>query len=99
VRPVNKLNEAKNVASPWQKAAIERINPYLGELNGYTSAVIEHINRDPAHTPVESTDYLEANADYATELAAMIENFVDYAKTKQRLERLAAKVEIRPVSD
>jgi hypothetical protein len=40
----------------------------------------------------EYKDYLEANADYATDLAAMIADFVDYGRTKQRLERLAAKL-------
>src|SRR6516164_5183800 len=63
-RQLAKLKEAKANASPWQKTAIDRIEPFLNELEGYTSAVIEHINRNPRHTPAEYTDYLEANADY-----------------------------------
>jgi hypothetical protein len=95
-RQVKKLKDARNTASPWQKTAIDRINPFLDELAGYTSAVIEHIKGEPKHTMDEYKDYLEANADYATDLAAMIGDFVDYGRTKQRLERLTTKLELPP---
>jgi hypothetical protein len=88
-----KLQEAKATASPWQKAAIDRINPFLDELACYTYAVIEHI-KDRKHNPTEYQDYLETNADYASDLAALIGNSVDYGKAKQRMDRLAAKLEI-----
>jgi len=96
-KQVVKLREARGGASPWQKAAIDRINPFMDELAGYTYAVIEHV-KDRTHTMAEYNDYLEANADYASDLAAMIGNFVDYGKAKQRLERLSAKLEIRPAN-
>ncbi|HEY6340089.1 MAG TPA: hypothetical protein VIY49_01240 [Bryobacteraceae bacterium] len=35
-----KLKEAKGGASPWQKAAIDKIGPFLDELEGYTMAII-----------------------------------------------------------
>ncbi len=89
-----KLKEAKGAGSPWQKTAIDRVTPFLDELTGYTYAVIEHINGEVKHTPAEYKDYLEANADYATDLAAMIADFVDYGKTKDRMQRLAGKLEI-----
>ena len=90
-----KLKEAKNTASPWQKAAIDRIVPYLDELEGYTFAVIERINDQPKRLFTdEYKDFLAANADYSTDLAAMISDFVDYGKTRDRLERLANKLEL-----
>jgi hypothetical protein len=89
-----KLKDAKRTGSPWQQTAIDRIAPFLDELTGYTYAVIEHINGEKRHTPAEYKDYLEANADYATDLAAMIGNFVDYGKTKDRLRHLGDKLEI-----
>jgi hypothetical protein len=90
-----KLRDARGEASPWQKIAIDRIMPYLDELGGYTSAVIEHINASPKrlNTP-EYKDYLEANADYAGDLAAMISDFVTYGKTKERVEFLNDKLEL-----
>ena len=95
-RQAQKLKDARATASPWQKTAIDRIEPYLDELGGYITAAIEHVN-DKKHTLLEYNDYLEANADYASDLANMIANFVDYGKARQRVERLGAKLEI-PVS-
>jgi len=89
------LKDARNAASPWQKTAIDRIVPYLDELEGYTSAVIERINDKPSRfLTADYKDFLEANADYATDLAAMIGEFVDYGKTRDRMERLGTKLEI-----
>jgi hypothetical protein len=95
-RQAAKLEQEKNNAAPWQKVAIDRIKPFLDELGGYTTAVIEHINGDKRHTLEEYKDYLEANADYASDLAAMVGDFVDYGNTKQRMERLGTKLEVAP---
>jgi hypothetical protein len=89
-----KLQEVKGVAAPWQRATIEKITPFLDELDGYTFAIIDHLNGTPKHTFAEYKDYLETNADNATDLAAMIADTVDYGKTKERLERLGAKLEV-----
>ena len=93
-RQVSKLQAAEGNAAPWQRTAITRIVPYLEELAGYTAAVIEHVNGDVRHTPAEYKDYLEANADYASDLSAMIAQFVDYGKSKNNAERLGEKLEI-----
>ena len=93
-KQAGKLRDVKATSSLWQQAAIERIAPFLDELGGYTYAVIEHINGQVKHTPADYKDYLEANADYATDLAAMIGDFVDYGKTKDRLQQIEAKLEI-----
>lgn len=90
-----KLEDARSTASPWQKTAIDRVNPFLDELGGYTTAAIEHINGNHSnHTLAEYNDYLEANADYSADLAAMIGEFVDYGKARQRMERMGAKLEV-----
>lgn len=92
----SRLKDARNEASPWQRTAIDRIVPYLDELEDYTSAIIEHLHQQPAQLFTdEYRDFLEANADYAKDLAGMIADFVDYGKTRDRLERLGAKREIR----
>lgn len=93
-RQVGKLKAAEGSASPWQKTAIDRIDPYLDEMGGYTTAVIERLNGDRKHTIADYKDFLEANADYATDLAAMIGDFVDYGNAKDRAERLGAKLEV-----
>ena len=93
-RQTAKLKDAKNTGSAWQQTAIDRITPFLDELTGYTYAVIEHINGETKHTPAEYKDYLQANADYATDLAAMIGDFVDFGRAKDRMQRLGDKLEI-----
>jgi hypothetical protein len=91
-----KLKGARAEAAPWQKTAIDRIGPYLDELQGYISAVIERLTDQPKRLFTdEYKDFLAANADYATDLAAMIGDFVDYGKTRDRMERLGNKLEIR----
>jgi len=94
-RQVDKLKSARDSAAPWQKTVIDRTDPYLAEMNGYTEAVIENLNKRPERlrTP-EYQDYLEANADYAGDLAGMIADFVDYGRTKDRLQRLTDKLEV-----
>jgi small-conductance mechanosensitive channel len=89
-----KLQEAKAEASPWQRTAIERIAPYVDELGGYTSAAIEHVNKTQQHSVAEYNDFLEANADYSSDLASMIANFVDYGRAKYRMDRLGGKLEV-----
>lgn len=88
------LKDAEALAAPWQARVIDRIVPFLDELNGYTNAVIETLNGQVTHTTAEYKDFLEANADYASDLAKMIGDFVDYGKTKDRFERLTNKLEI-----
>ena len=94
-RQLTKLRDAKAEGSLWQRTAVDRITPYLDELSGYTSAAIEHL-AGRQHNPAEYQDYLEANADYASDLSAMISDFVDYGKTRQRVDRLQGKLEINP---
>lgn len=94
-RQVAKLQAAKSGAAPWQRTAIDRIVPFLDELTGYTYAVIEHINAGPkVLTTAEYNDFLEANADYSSDLAAMIADFVKFGRTKERMERLSEKLEV-----
>lgn len=94
-RQTAKLQAVGDTASPWQKTAIARVTPYLDELVGYTTAVIERLNGDRKHTFADYKDYLEANADYATDLAAMIGDFVNYGNARDRVDNLGAKLEVK----
>ena len=91
-----RLKGLEGEASEWQRTAINRIDPYLAELGGYTSAVIERLNGDRTHTIADYEDYLQANADYATDLVAMLNEFVDYGNSRGRVERLGGKLEVAP---
>jgi hypothetical protein len=92
---VDKLKASEEEASPWQKTVIDRIDPFMDELGGYSEAVLESLNKHPErlNTP-EYKDYLNANADFASDMATMIADFVDYGRTKDRLENLTYKLEV-----
>ena len=94
------LDAVRDTASPWQKTAIDRITPLLRELASNTRAVIEDLNESPR---LRNTDgyrgYLETNFDDAAYLSSMISGFVDYGKTKARLDRLTSRLELEPDGD
>jgi len=94
-KEVNQLKAMREEASPWQRTVIDRIDPFMDELGGYSEAVLESLNKHPERlgTP-EYNEYLNANADYASDLASMIADFVDYGRTKDRLENLTYKLEV-----
>ena len=92
---LNSLEQNRAGAAEWQQVAIDRVLPVAKELAANTTAAINHLNQFPKrlNTP-NYQEYLEAIADSAANLASTIRDFVDYGKAKQRLDRLAAKVEI-----
>ena len=92
---VQKLNDAKSTGSPWQQKAIERITPLLSELANNIEATIEHLNNNPNQVHLQPfKDYVVANHDLANELAALINDFVDYGKFKEKFESLGNKLEV-----
>jgi hypothetical protein len=93
-RQVNKLKALEAEAAPWQRTAIQRIDPYLEELGGYTSAIIERLNGDRTHTIVDYNDYLQANADYASDLYATLTDFAAFGNARGKVEDLGTKLEI-----
>jgi hypothetical protein len=87
-----KLKDAETTGSPWQQAAIKQIESLLKELADNTTATINHLNDNQAkvHAPA-FTDYVKANYDLATDLEALIRDFVDYGSAKEKFESLASK--------
>ena len=90
-----KLDQAREAASPWQVVAIDRIKPLLREIATNTTNVIEILNKRPQRlTSTEYKDYVGTTAELSGKLAGLIADFVDYGHTKDRLERLSAKLEL-----
>ena len=94
-RLLTRLEDNRQLAVPWQQTAIDRVNPVAKELASNTTAAIEHLNKNPHRLNTAAyQEYLEAISDSANNLAATIADFVEYGKTRQRLERLATKLEV-----
>ena len=92
---LTKLQEVEAEGAPWQQTVIQRIEPLLKELAANTEATINYLddNRSKIHFP-EYRDYVKANYDLATDLEALIRDFVNYGEARDKMERLGAKHEI-----
>ena len=93
---VAQLNLAKNGGAPWQKIAIERVNPLMAELAMNTEATIYHLNKEKGRllNTQEHKEYLKSNAELAAQIAAVVTDFVDYGETKAKFEKLSRKLEV-----
>ena len=94
-RLVNRMESARATASPWQEVALDRIKPLLKEIASNTESVINYINTNPKRMSMPKyKEYIETNADVADKLAGLITDFVDYGKTKSKLEQLTTRLEL-----
>lgn len=90
-----KLKDAESSGAPWQQTAVQRIEPLLKELAANTETTINYLNenRSKIHF-TEFKDYLKANYELATDLEALIRDFVKYGEAKETFERLERKVKV-----
>jgi uncharacterized protein YoxC len=94
-KTISRLQALQNSASPWQREAIERIIPVAQKLASNTTAAIEHLRKDPLkiHQP-QYQEYVKSNAEAASNLAALIKDFVEYGKTRTTLEAYERRLEV-----
>ena len=86
----SKLNNARSGGSPWQQDAIDRINPLLKELATNVEATINQLNQH--QSLVHSShykEYVQATHEQATNVASLISDYVEYGKSKDKMEALA----------
>jgi len=92
---IQKLQNMRSSASPWQQEAIDRIIPVAQKLASNTTAAIEHLNRNPKHLQdPEYQQYLKSNAEAARQLSSLVKDFVEYGKTRSTLESLEKRLEV-----
>jgi hypothetical protein len=87
-----KLKDAESTGAPWQQAAIKRIEPLLKEMAENTTLIIKRLNDNQArvHLP-EFKELVKANAGLATDLEALIRDFVEYGNAEEKVEELSEK--------
>jgi hypothetical protein len=90
---LSQLHEARGDASQVHQRAIDRISPLLQEIASNTTAVIDHLNENQGHiwSPTYQS-YVSENARLTSELSGAISNFVEYDKTKTRMDQLEQKL-------
>jgi hypothetical protein len=92
---LTKLKDAEASGAAWQRTPIQRIEPLLKELAANTESTINYLNENPSKTHfTELRDYVKANYELATDLEALIRDFVNYGEAKEKFERLGRKVKV-----
>lgn len=89
----DKLEALRKSGTRWQQVAIDRMVPAMQELAASAEAAINwtRSNQDRLSS-TDYGDYLKLNADLAEELSRLITSCVDYAKTREDLERASANI-------
>lgn len=92
---IQKLENLRASAAPWQQEAVDRIIPVAHRLASNTQAAIEYLDRRPEflHNP-QYDRYLESNDAAAAQLTSMVRDFVEYGKAEDTLETLARRLEL-----
>ena len=91
---LDKLNEAREGASPWQHQAIDRIYPLLKELADNTEATINHLNDNKAHIQLPAYMITRRRATMlAEELSNLISDYVEYGEHETEFHRLQDKLQ------
>ena len=92
---IQELNDLRVIASPWQKIAIDRVNPLLKELAANTQLTIAKLSGNPNLVHMAPyNEYVAAHYDLAVDLASMIGDFVEYGKTRAKFEALTRRLEM-----
>ncbi len=83
-----RMRDARDSGSPWQQDAVDQVRPLLQQMADNLTTAIEHYNRTRhvARTGPYA-DYLQANADLAVRLHAMVNDAVQYGKAKANFEK------------
>ena len=93
---LDELQGMRDGVTPWQRQAIDRITPVAAEAAAHTEAAIRFLNANQGrHFVPEYRDSLTMIADRATEMKQRVDNYVNYADTKQKHERAEKSLEVQ----
>ena len=88
------LKSQRSTASEWQQNAIDRVTPLMSDLVESMNTTINHIGQSKARpTRPPYPEYLHANARIAADLSSEVNDIVEYAQEKDRMDRLAPELD------
>lgn len=94
---VKQMDDIKSQGSPWQQAAIERINPLLSLMAHDLTKTIEYGNEHPNRIQtMPYKDYVRSGAELASHTSRLVSDLVAYGKAESRAQRLEQKLELPP---
>jgi hypothetical protein len=98
---VNKLGEFvvnmnnAEAPSPWQSQAIRDVTPMVEELAANVTMAIFHLDdsRD-AYVFSSFPEYVEANAELASNTAALLSEYAEFSEAKQTVDDISFELEL-----
>ena len=90
---LRELQGMRESVAPWQRHAIDRVAPVAADVATHTTAAINHLNENRRSiTFTEYRDKVQRLADSSSEMKDRINNYLDYAETKQELQQLQTRL-------
>jgi hypothetical protein len=90
---VRKLSETETSGSDMQQRAVEQMLPLIRELSENTTAAIHYLNQNKNRPPSDTyRQYLQKNAETASELSSMVSSLVDYEQSMAEMAQLRRKL-------
>lgn len=90
---VQKMNDARDGASTWQKDAIDHITPLLRDVATNITATIDHLNQNKGSFEHHGfRKLLASNYQLTKDFAALVSDYVDYGEAKETFATLESKV-------
>jgi hypothetical protein len=88
------LQQIRHAVLPWQEQAIAEVTSHAAQVAASTQAAMVYLNANKGHHFVpEYRDHLTAIADSSEDMKQAVDKFLDYEKTRQKLERLQNELE------
>lgn len=98
-KDVADLTAAREEGSPWQREAIDDIDPLLRSMADHLTSMITHLSNNQNQIHLQPyQEYAKANYEYSDRLLRMIRDYVDYAEAKARAADLEQKLQIPATS-
>ncbi len=84
---VDELKTAEITTAPWEKTLIDRVGPFMEALAMDNENAIDQFDEHPSlfGTPAAKA-YLAANAESATYLTALVQNFLENGTLRQTIQ-------------
>jgi hypothetical protein len=100
IRDSNELSTMRDLGSPWQQSAIDRINPLLREMASSLTSTMVHFNENLNRTQMKPYRELVLNNQTVIRKAhEIISDFVDYGEAKAKAEALEKDLQISSASE
>ena len=95
IEDFNKLSSMRDQGSPWQRDAIDRVDPLLKEMADHLNTTIAHFkdNKHRVNMPAFH-DYVKANREYMGRTSELISSFVEYGETRAKANGLEASLDL-----